>query len=173
MIVTKAQTGTDLFFKTNMPRKLFALVIGAKTIAFRTGNRLDENFELRSFPPLLKILDECASDLRQTWNVTEENGSNPRIKTAASGFQGVFRSSDYPDVSMQGDEQGALKIAVLVDESGKVADCSVIKTSGTAALDVQSCALILERAHFSPAVGTNGQPTKSGFVQTITWQISE
>ncbi len=60
---------------------------------------------------------------------------------------------------------------ILVDEQGKVADCTVIQTSGVAALDAQSCSVIKLGAKYKPAIGLDGKPAKSAAFQTISWKI--
>ena len=66
---------------------------------------------------------------------------------------------------------GAVSLALLIDEQGKVADCTVTQTSGVAALDAQSCAIIKERGKFSPAIGHDGKPAKSSWLQRINWAL--
>jgi TonB family protein len=73
--------------------------------------------------------------------------------------------------SIKRGDGGTVTIALLVDESGKVADCSVIQTSGVAVLDAQTCAVMNVRAKFTPGVGENGKPKKIAFVQRITWRV--
>ena len=43
-------------------------------------------------------------------------------------------------------------MVILIDEFGKVADCTVTQTSGAASIDAQSCAVIRERGKFRPAI---------------------
>jgi protein TonB len=83
----------------------------------------------------------------------------------------VFSDDDYPWAAMKKNQSGAITVAVLVDEKGKVSDCTVIETSGVASLDAQSCAIITSRARLRPAVGLDGKPAKGAFVQKIRWEI--
>jgi protein TonB len=50
---------------------------------------------------------------------------------------------------------------VLVDEAGKVADCTLLETSGVAALDAQTCAIIQRRARYKPAIGLDGKAARA------------
>jgi hypothetical protein len=62
-------------------------------------------------------------------------------------------------------------LALLIDETGKIADCTVIGTSGAASLDTQSCGMLKDRARFKPAIGLDGKPAKGSFIQRITWRV--
>lgn len=61
--------------------------------------------------------------------------------------------------------------AILIDEKGKVADCTVTQTSGLAALDSQTCFIITSRAKFVPAVGADGNPAKHSMSPRIQWKM--
>jgi len=66
---------------------------------------------------------------------------------------------------------GSVAFVLLIDEEGKVADCTVTETSGVASLDAQSCAIVKERAKFKPATGLDGKPSKSSYFQRISWRL--
>lgn len=146
------------------------LVLGRRPDA--DGKRYGEDFALAQMEPLLKVLDECAADLRQVWNVTPEEGPTPTLKERASrDLAGVFRGDDYPAEAIYENMRGKVALALLVDETGRIADCSVVETSGAAVLDAQSCGILMKRARLKPAVGRDGKPAKDAFVQTVRWDI--
>jgi hypothetical protein len=119
---------------------------------------------------LVDMLDKCAANLRKAWNV--EDGAATLVSQEPSGdLRKLFNSDDYPFVAILKEEGGSIRIAMLVDEKGKVADCTVIKTSGIASLDAMSCGIIKERAQMKPAVGLDGKPAKGGLTQKIVWEI--
>lgn len=158
----------------NIPLKDFATAASAKVIRIR-GDRLDEAFSLSAMPALLKTLNECAIDLRQVWNIHDPDKEEDRPIENGSGakgrLQGIFRSGDYPSQAIYDYRSGTVRVALLIDEKGKVADCAILETSGTPVLDAQSCAIIKERARFKPAVGQDGKPMKDGYIQRITWRM--
>lgn len=152
----------------NMPLAEFAAIRGANTLAVTVPGQLDENFQLVDIGPVMKVMDKCVANLREVWNV---DGASDLRQGVTGNLQGVVTGDDYPSVAVTGNGQGSVQFAVLVDEQGKVADCTVTSTSGVAALDAQSCALVTERARFKPAVGLDGKPAKASFVQRITWRL--
>lgn len=146
---------------------------------FVLGSRLNvgkkryaEEFALAQMQPLLKVLEECAADLREVWNVVPEHAPAAKLQERASGnLEGLFRGGDYPAEAIYKNMQGKVGLALLIDETGAIADCTVIETSGVAVLDAQSCSILMKRARFKPAIGRDGKPAKDGIVQRISWRI--
>jgi TonB family protein len=175
---------------TNMPRDRLAQMRTASSMRIHArdaqggdiqpGSRIgqlsalvaDYNLKLTQVPALLDLLDKCALDLRRVWNVEDGDGKPALVQKRPSGeLRQAFSSGDYPDVALLKEQEGSIRVAILVDEQGKVSDCTVIKTSGVASLDAQSCAVIQQRAKLKPAVGLDGKPAKGSLAQTITWAI--
>ncbi|MDQ4419759.1 energy transducer TonB [Sphingobium sp. DEHP117] len=78
---------------------------------------------------------------------------------------------DYPKSSIISDKEGALTVALEVDEKGQPSACKVIVTSAEPDLDDLTCALIMKRAQFVSAKDKFGHPTTSTFTQKVTWRI--
>jgi TonB family protein len=135
---------------------------------------LEEDLELSSLAPLLKTMDRCVSDLRNYWNVTDDNDRDAPVaglKSRAKGdLRRFFSSDDYPWMALIKDQEGQVQFSILIDEKGRVADCSVIEPSGVAVLDAQSCAILTERASFTPAIGTDGKPARDSYISRIVWR---
>jgi TonB family protein len=129
----------------------------------------DVTFALTQMGSLLGIMDSCVADLKKVWNVKEDAAVSGGDATGS--LAGIFSSEDYPAVALDKDQTGVVAFALLIDEQGKVADCTVIATSGAASLDAKSCGIIKVRAKFSPARGPNGQPIKSAFTGRVRWLI--
>ena len=135
-------------------------------------SRTDEQFALTKMVALLKVMDQCTADLRKVWNIMGDDQLSPNLKAPpSSDLTGVFSSDDYPAMALNKDHQGRVGLALLIDEAGRLADCTVIETSGVASLDAQSCAIIKQRARFTPAVGLDGKPAKSGVTKRVSWKI--
>jgi TonB family protein len=83
----------------------------------------------------------------------------------------LFSSDDYPGVSLQQRQSGLVGLVILIDERGKPADCMVTQTSNSAALDTQACAMIMQRAQYTPAIGEDGKPAKSADTAKIRWEL--
>lgn len=156
----------------NLPIKQFDSNRSAKSV--RVSARIfDENFALTELGPLLDLMDQCAASLGKMWNVRRSADGNNEVREDAKGkLLNLFKSEDYPWHSLMNDESGQVTVALLVNEQGRVADCSVIQTSGVAMLDAQSCVVLKDRATFIPAIGKDGKPAKDAFLQKINWKVS-
>lgn len=156
---------------SNLPSEQFSSARTAGSLRFQTRD-FDESFTLVELGSLLDVMNTCVADLREVWNVGGTEKSESAVRDDAKGdLRRLFSSADYPAQALSSGNRGTVKIALLVDEAGKVADCSIIETSGVAVLDSQSCAVVKARARFTPAVGKDGKPAKDSFIQRITWRL--
>lgn len=172
MLAFTAKKQKQRAYWINLPVQEFAPARTARLIEIRAKRQLNERFAISAIEPLMKVMDDCVADLRKVWNVTDGDGVAPNLKEPATGnLRGVLKSEDYPAVALYKDQSGTASLALLIDETGKIADCTVIGTSGAASLDAQSCAMLKERAKFKPAIGLDGKPAKGSFVQRITWRV--
>jgi TonB family protein len=153
----------------NLSSDQFAEAKLATTIRVKIG-RTDERLALTDFGKLLKVMDECVVDLRKVWHAMPD-GDSQLTQRAQADLQRLFDARDYPIQAARGGMSGTVAVVMLVDERGRVADCTFVGTSGAAVLDAQTCAILKERAKFTPAVGTDGKPAKDAFIQRITWLL--
>ena len=79
--------------------------------------------------------------------------------------------NDYPTSAMREGKQGTTGFRVSVGPDGRVADCSVTRSSGSSELDDTTCKLITRRARFTPAIDGDGKPTTGSFSSSVRWQI--
>jgi len=75
-------------------------------------------------------------------------------------------AADYPEPAASQGKHGSAITSFEVTAEGRVENCRVIRSSGTAQLDEASCAIMTRRARFKPGVDAKGQP------QTITTGIT-
>ncbi|MEA1013850.1 energy transducer TonB [Sphingosinicella sp. LY1275] len=157
----------------NMPAADFAPARAAQTLKVSAAD-FREQFALTLMDPLLQVMERCVADLRQAWNADEGQGGRAPGGTRASGnLRNIFKSSDYPDLPLHNEQTGNVRVAALIDEKGRVADCTILETSGWAMLDGQSCAIIKARAIFTPARDASGKPVKDAVIRSVTWRLRE
>ena len=135
-------------------------------------SHVDRSFAISEISTVLDLLKECTDDLQKVWNVWDENRDGVTLKKGPSAdLRYIFSPKDYPAAAIRNDLSGTTKMVMLIDEFGKVADCTVTQTSGAASIDAQSCAVIRERGKFRPAIGLDGKPAKSAYSESITWRL--
>lgn len=174
-ILTYAQKASGIrVYTMNMPAADFALVREAQTLSIEAGD-LDERFALSNMAPLMKVVDDCVADLRRVFSIsdTQAGATSPLARRASGNIGRLMKNEDYPGVALQQDQTGIVKFVLLIDETGRVADCTVIETSGVAALDSQVCATMKVRASFEPARGPDGKPAKDAITSRIIWKIED
>ena len=81
--------------------------------------------------------------------------------------------SDYPLEALMNGEEGTVGFRLVVGPDGRVANCSVIASSGTPSLDDTTCSIMRRRARFTPARDQYGNPTSDSLSARITWRIAE
>lgn len=78
---------------------------------------------------------------------------------------------DYPTKSLQREEGGKVSFKLSVSKWGTLADCTVVKSSGSDDLDHQTCAKIMERARFAPATDAQSRPVAGEYFGNVHWSI--
>lgn len=155
----------------NLPREAIADLPRAKAVAFHGGG-VDYAFAVPDLDKVMAALATCNDDLRAHWNMTADKKA--LIATPAKplwSLHGIINPDDYPEQAVREEDTGQATVMLLVDETGKVADCQLQKTSGNASLDAMTCIAFIKRARFRPARDAAGKPMKDVFYQSIAWRI--
>lgn len=105
----------------------------------------------------------------------------PLAAAAPSASQAVPRAplhtyltnADYPSEAIRNGEQGTVEFRLTVDLNGRVSDCAIQASSGSAVLDATSCRIMTERARFNPARDENGKPVSGPFESRVSWRLPE
>lgn len=71
---------------------------------------------------------------------------------------GAILPSDYPRALRERGIGGRVGVVFEVGPDGRVAGCSVTRSSGTPELDALTCRLILQRFRYRPSTDRNGRP---------------
>lgn len=109
------------------------------------------------------------------WNIAEPAlpAEPPAVRAKArSNLAEMISDGDYPEAALEAGEEGVVVFGVLIDETGAVADCGILETSGSAALDAATCNILRTRARFEPARDAHGKPVKDFATARIFWRIA-
>ena len=100
--------------------------------------------------------------------------AKPQLSTPVGGsLTGIFQADDYPADALDLNQQGSVGVLARVDPRGAVSDCTITSSSGSPALDAQTCRIVWLRAKFTPARDPSGKPVASTYEQHIVWSIGE
>lgn len=78
---------------------------------------------------------------------------------------------DYPTAAMADEVEGRTGFLLNVDIEGRVADCTVTLSSGSPVLDETTCAILKQRAVFTPARDKKGRPAPDIWQSKVVWQM--
>ena len=82
-----------------------------------------------------------------------------------------LHDGDYPISERAKGVSGTTGFRLLIGKDGSVADCHVENSSGSAALDETTCALLKTRASFQPARDERGRAIEGTYNGRITWRL--
>jgi TonB family protein len=165
-----ASDGERHVVRINLPEEQLDRLALASSLSVKVGSRLNETLTLSSMPGLVKAMKECMTDLKGHWNVGP--AAEGRLKERATGeLAKWFTPDDYPDLATRAGDVGTVQFVVLVDQAGKVSDCTVTETSNAPVLDAQACALLSRRARLKPAIGLDGKPARDALTGRVKWQL--
>jgi len=88
-------------------------------------------------------------------------------------LRGSLRNSDYPAGLGEAGIGGTVSVIYTVETDGRVADCAVTRSSGSAALDRTTCRLIEQRFRFDPSRDRDGRPVRSHIVENHSWIVED
>lgn len=83
------------------------------------------------------------------------------------------RHDDYPQEAIAADEQGRVGIKFGISSAGRVVDCVVVTTSGSASLDAVTCRIMSERALFISPRDKKGRPYATTGQAHLIWKLEE
>lgn len=92
---------------------------------------------------------------------------------ARANLASYVSDEDYPSSAVRNEEQGTTRFRLGVGANGQVTECSVIGSSGSSALDSTTCRLMKQRAKFSPARNSAGEPTADSVTSAIRWVLPD
>ncbi|WP_114228713.1 MULTISPECIES: energy transducer TonB [Sphingomonas] len=170
----RAVTVKRQMFLINLPRTDVAAAAAAGASDLKVdGLGLGFDFNLGPLANMLKVMDSCVSDLATHWNYHDDkSGAADPLKTHAKGpLVRLFSSDDYPSDAVRNDQSGEVAAVLLINPDGKVADCTLTKTSGVAVLDAQTCAIVRDRARLQPAIGLDGKAARDVYTYRVRWRM--
>jgi TonB family protein len=84
----------------------------------------------------------------------------------------LFQSADYPAAALARRQQGRVSFAVAVGADGRVTNCRIRRSSGSALLDAATCRIVRERARYSAARNARGEPIAAEDSAEVIWDLA-
>jgi TonB family protein len=89
---------------------------------------------------------------------------------AAPPLTMYFSQDDYPAAAIRAGEEGTVGFLLRVSPEGRVSDCVIVVSSGSATLDQATCRILRARARYSPAAGA-GRANTGSDGDSIAWRL--
>lgn len=157
--------GSDAWFPpvthaTEAAATSVSITFFGKERIFATGP-LDKPFE---------ALRQCTDDLVQFWGLDAKQQATLTKKATPLSNPGYWvRSNDYPTAMLNIGKQALVSFRLSIDAQGTPTACEVQRSYNDKKFDELTCALIVRRARFSPALDAKGQPVPSYYLNTVRW----
>ena len=98
--------------------------------------------------------------------------SEPGPRASRGDVRTVFSADDYPADAQRKGEEGTVQARLAIDSSGRVSNCTVIRSSGFKSLDDATCSILTRRARFNPARDAAGRRVPDTVVTPpVKWQL--
>lgn len=94
------------------------------------------------------------------------------IFTPAQSIQNTHSAPPYPQVALNKDEEGSVRLSLSIDERGNVTDATVVTSSGYSSLDAAAVAWVKEHWHYQPAIRDN-KPVPDKVEATISFTLEK
>ncbi|HYJ31266.1 MAG TPA: energy transducer TonB [Allosphingosinicella sp.] len=155
---------------------------GAAAVALMMGERRLDILSLRGTRAVAHRLQACATASFHRYPPDPFRTALPAPQTAQQPGGGarapVYRSGtitneDYPASALRANEQGTVTIRMSIGADGRVTGCTVVRSSGSTALDSTTCSLVQRRSRFTPAQDENGRPVAGTATRSVTWSLPE
>ncbi|MCP9222311.1 energy transducer TonB [Erythrobacter sp. LQ02-29] len=102
---------------------------------------------------------------------TPQPSFDPVPARVANDASSWVTQSDYRTSWITREWAGTASFRLSIGTDGKVKQCSITRSTGHAALDDATCALVSKRAKFKPATGSSGAKVAGSYTGSVRWQI--
>lgn len=127
-------------------------------------------FALDEVPAVQKQLDSCVQDLLSSWGLAPQQQANlTSFPITERGTDFYVRGEEAPAVSLKFGMSGKATVLVQVGSDGRAKECTVIRSSGDANLDVKTCRIFVDRARYHAARDRAGKAVEAPYVASIRW----
>lgn len=101
-------------------------------------------------------------------------GAPPSFDTQPSRVSGgerkPFKLPAYPSAARKEGRGGPIALLLIVDKRGRVRDCTVARSTGSADLDAATCAFARDKLRYTPARTADGKPVEVQDYLRLAWE---
>lgn len=159
-------------------------------IRISAGERYSVRLHLTQARAALAALDTCYVDLLKGWGIDPslvvgvavppkpEGAGSLTVAALRAGARppgpaGWVTWQDYPTEALRQEIGGTVVTALAINLAGRVDSCRVIVSSKSTILDDRTCAVLSQRARYSPGLNKDGKPMLATTLLRVRWSIPE
>jgi hypothetical protein len=143
---------------------------GAPVLTVYRGDRPRRAFVLSDLRAALAALRSCQDDLYRGLSVDSAAMRRIAVDAEPVGDESRWITPDDLPPAYQNMTQTRLAVMRLeIGLSGRVENCTILRSTGAAPLDVQSCRVMTARARYTPARDEAGQAVPTIRTKQIEW----
>lgn len=95
----------------------------------------------------------------------------PRAATPLGSPGKWATTDDYPAAALREERAGVARFRVTIGADGRVRNCEIVASSGSADLDRATCTNVAKRARFNPATDATGAAVGGSYTSAVKWEI--
>lgn len=118
----------------------------------------------------IDVLQQCIDGALAEWGIDAARLAS--LRQWPESERGWVTATDYPADALRRGISGTSLARIAIDTAGRVTECTVVVSSGNAALDRASCSNATEWGRYRPALGPDGAPIAISFTTEIRWTSS-
>jgi TonB family protein len=128
--------------------------------------------QLGSMGPPMKAMRDCTDNLVSSWGLNPAQQATLASYPVPLGSPATWMTSnDYPRTALSRGHNGFVTFRLGIDPRGSVTSCHIQEETQPADFATLTCRLISQRARFSPALDSGGQPVASYYINQVRWVI--
>lgn len=145
----------------------------AEGLALEVGGKRLVTLRFSGADRAVELFRQCDDNLLRAWGVDPValRALRKRPQAIGGNMARWVHSTDYPLEAIRQNASGTTVMRFMVGTDGRPSDCTVMASSGHKSLDRVSCAVIMERGTFEPAMGPDGQPVEAPVITRLNWVI--
>lgn len=119
----------------------------------------------------LAALNQCSEDLIYSWGLDLEQHRTATRRTVFLNGQNVSNAmaERFPSDLARAEGQAIVRLRVIVSAEGKVENCLLLNQTSRPKAAAPACKA-MDKARFEPALDAQGQPMRSYYATTVTYE---
>lgn len=154
-----------------LSRDRLEALVGVPALTIRASGNAPISVALSMGKQVLAALKTCETDLMVHFGYDPAKIAAIAKQAEAANNEIWLSADDYPASALNAHNEGTTLIGWTIASSGRVTDCRILKSSGTAELDKAACTGILKRGRYRPALDAAGNPVESYSTRIVRWSL--